>query len=181
MRRQSALLRVNGHVVHLDDWCGSQIINTPHITHGHVVHIVPVSPSKGLFASPNKLASTTEQSNRFPRKEYARILVHLTFILSISFLVLPRLQTWISDSAQAPITANQRSSADRPEHRFLMALTARPLATMLWDVLGSLIIMIWWGRRMSALWRPSGQRRRLLPEVKDSERERRTVSVSSNL
>ncbi|WVF66767.1 hypothetical protein IAT40_001509 [Kwoniella sp. CBS 6097] len=31
---------------------GAKIINTPSITHGHVVPISPVSPAKGLFASP---------------------------------------------------------------------------------------------------------------------------------
>ncbi|OCF44981.1 para-aminobenzoate synthetase [Kwoniella heveanensis CBS 569] len=31
---------------------GAKIINTPSITHGHVVPISPVSPTKGLFASP---------------------------------------------------------------------------------------------------------------------------------
>lgn len=34
------------------DLDSSKIINTPHITHGHVVSISPVSPAKGLFASP---------------------------------------------------------------------------------------------------------------------------------
>lgn len=29
-----------------------QIINTPRITHGHVVSITPVQPPSGLFASP---------------------------------------------------------------------------------------------------------------------------------
>ena len=28
-----------------------QIINTPRITHGHVIPVIPVSPPKGLFAS----------------------------------------------------------------------------------------------------------------------------------
>lgn len=34
--------------------CGAdgQIMKTPKITHGHVVRVVPVTPPKGLFASP---------------------------------------------------------------------------------------------------------------------------------
>ena len=34
-----------------------QIISTPHITHGHVVPVFPVSPAKGLFASPTWASS----------------------------------------------------------------------------------------------------------------------------
>lgn len=30
----------------------TQIANTPRITHGHVIPIIPVSPARGLFASP---------------------------------------------------------------------------------------------------------------------------------
>ena len=87
--------------------------------------------------------------DKLPLKEYFSRLSYLSCLLTGSFIFLPRPSSWLINA-----TANsaQRSSTDRPEHPFLTPLTADPLATMLWDVLGTLIIMIWWGHHLRSWW-----------------------------
>ncbi|WVQ79352.1 hypothetical protein IAT38_001449 [Cryptococcus sp. DSM 104549] len=88
----------------------------------------------------------------FPLHEYFPLLIYLSFILLLSFITLPHSTAFLFPS---PLT--QSSSADRPEHPFLTPITARPLVTMLWDVLGMGVCMGWWGGRMKGWWEGSGK------------------------
>ncbi len=88
-----------------------------------------------------------EIKGHLPLKEYFSLLSYQTVLLITSFLFLPRSSPWFLDRSTSS-SPTQRTSADRPEHPFLTPLTASPLVTMVWDVIGTLVIMLWWGQHL---------------------------------
>ncbi|ORX40910.1 hypothetical protein BD324DRAFT_647814 [Kockovaella imperatae] len=89
-------------------------------------------------------------SAELPLAKYASNVVFLSFLLGSTTLFLPR--TSVSTGMV------QRSSADRPEHPFLMPLTLDPLRTMLWQTGGTMVVMAWWGTRLRAWWFPRAKK-----------------------
>ncbi|OCF78926.1 hypothetical protein I204_00870 [Kwoniella mangroviensis CBS 8886] len=78
----------------------------------------------------------------FNLPEYFALHSYLSALICGAFVLLPRSTPWfVGDVVQS-------SSTDRPEYAFLTPLTSRPLVTMVWDILGMLICMSWWGSIM---------------------------------
>ena len=75
----------------------------------------------------------------FPLLQYTSVVGTNAVLLIFTGLYLPRSSSWVGINLDS-----QKSSLDRPQHSFLVALTANPTATGLWISLGSAIITMWW-------------------------------------
>lgn len=84
--------------------------------------------------------------------QFISLWSYLSILLAGSFVFLPRSSTKLFGDDRR---ARQITSADRPEHPFLTPLTADPTATMLSDVTGMLICMMWWGGYVKRWMNPS--------------------------
>ncbi|WVN86904.1 uncharacterized protein L203_102078 [Cryptococcus depauperatus CBS 7841] len=110
----------------------------------------------------------------FSLQEYFSLLVYLSFLLLASFIFLPHSSTYFL----GPLA--QSSSSDRPEHPLLTPITSSPQATMGWDVFGTAVIMMWWGRRMKKWWEGNAayKPRAVVDEKEIKRRKLRAKSVS---
>ena len=100
-----------------------------------------------------------------PLREYFSFLSYLTLLLITSFIFLPHSTSWLVNT---PIANAQHSSADRPEHPLLTIYTSNPLITMIWDIVGIWVIMIWWGQHMS-VWYQGPKLRLMLNDMVDEK------------
>jgi len=107
----------------------------------------------------------TTKSGHLPLAQYASKQGVLTCLLISSFCLLPR-----SKWPYAPAT--DRAPLDRPEWPFLTPITANPVRSMLYDVLGVSFCMLWWAPTLRAWWSPE--------RLADRDaRVRQTLNVSS--
>lgn len=115
----------------------------------------PKAQPSGPKTNSSKPETTTPS---LPLREYFALLSYHSALLVASLLFLPR--------STKGARLLQRSSADRPEHPFLTPLTADPLRTMAWHVVGLAVCMTWWGQHLRTWWAvsddspPSRQKRR---------------------
>ena len=117
------------------------------------------------------MTEMVDKSNpSLPLRDYFSSIAFLTFLLSSCILFLPRSTSFFTKTA-----LSQRSSADRPEHPFLTPLTSDPLMTMFWDVIGTTVVMCWWGTKFRGWWYPI--RRELEGVVGKEEAEQRQDSA----
>lgn len=93
---------------------------------------------------------TTPRGATLPLKQYFALLTYLSCLLITSFIFLPR-SSWFFPTTDLSTLA-PRSSADRPEHRFLTTLTVSPLGTMMWSTVGVIVCMMWWGQHLKSWW-----------------------------
>jgi hypothetical protein len=131
------------------------------------------SPSSGTTPS-------SSPSPSLPLREYFALLSYHSALLVASFLFLPR--------STKGTRLSQRSSADRPEHPFLTPLTADPLRTMAWHVVGLAVCMAWWGQHLRTWWAGSKKRddspesrqkrRRALADVSECPRDVLTAAFA---
>ncbi|TYJ54687.1 hypothetical protein B9479_004626 [Cryptococcus floricola] len=114
--------------------------------------------------------------------EYFGLLIYLAILLPATFISLPHSTSYFIPTS-SPLT--QTSSADRPEHAFLTPITARPAVTMLWDVVGMGVVMVWWGGRMKGWFEGKGDKKvggdRVVGESELEERQGRTKKMLGRL
>ncbi|WVQ75158.1 hypothetical protein IAR50_004767 [Cryptococcus sp. DSM 104548] len=121
-------------------------------------------------------------SPTFPLHEYFGLLIYLAILLPATFLSLPHSTTYFVPTS-FPLA--QSSSADRPEHVFLTPITARPGVTMLCDVVGMGVVMVWWGGRMKGWFEGKGEVKvggeKVVGESELVERQGRTKKMMGRL
>ncbi|GFZ51415.1 hypothetical protein JCM24511_09177 [Saitozyma sp. JCM 24511] len=107
----------------------------------------PKAQPSGPKTNSSKPETTTPS---LPLREYFALLSYHSALLVASLLFLPR--------STKGARLLQRSSADRPEHPFLTPLTADPLRTMAWHVVGLAVCMTWWAQHLRTWWAGSKTR-----------------------
>jgi hypothetical protein len=133
----------------------------------------PKAQPSGPKTNSSSSVTTPPPPPSLPLREYFALLSYHSALLIASFLFLPR--------STKGTRLSQRSSADRPEHPFLTPLTANPLRTMAWHVVGLAVCVTWWGQHLRT-WRAGSKtrddspasrqkRRRALADVSECLRE----------
>jgi phosphatidylinositol glycan class F len=97
----------------------------------------------------------------FDPKEYIKHATYHQCLLFASFVFLPR----------SGSSGEQRTSADRPEHPFLTPITASPIRTMLFYLVGAVVCAMLWGQHLRT-WAEGSLRSKIR-----EERVQKTVKV----
>jgi hypothetical protein len=106
------------------------------------------------------------QSGNLPLAQYASKQGVLACLLISSFCLLPR-------SKWPYASPTDRPPLDRPEWPFMTPITANPVRTMIYDVLGVSFCMLWWAPSLRTWWSPE--------RLADRDaRVRQTLNVSPN-
>ena len=84
---------------------------------------------------------TTSANKIFPYGRYVSTVVVYCVILLSSVLILPHIASVLVD-----VKPEQLSSLDKPQHPFLVPLTAKPVLTVAYAVIAALVLQIWWAR-----------------------------------
>jgi len=108
----------------------------------------------------------TTKSGHLPLAQYASKQGVMACLLVSSFCLLPR-------SKWPYALPTDRPLLDRPELPFLMPITANPVRSTLYDVLGVSLCMLWWAPTLRSWWSPERMADR-------DARVRQTLNVSHN-
>ncbi|KAJ6464182.1 GPI biosynthesis protein family Pig-F-domain-containing protein [Mycena vitilis] len=87
----------------------------------------------------------------FPFAGYTSVVGVHTTVLGFSVLFLPR-TTEVFEFLRPEIDLTQITSKDRPQHRFLDALTLSPVFTLACICTGATVLQSWWGGWVRAWW-----------------------------
>jgi phosphatidylinositol glycan class F len=147
--------------------------------------VTPIFPNlmpkkaKKATSSKDALPANTPSSQHapnasfsFPILQFTSVLGTYTLLLIFVALYLPRSTTLLSSFIPTPAPRPQ-TSLDRPEHPFLVPLTANPELTLSWVCLGSWVLVAWWGGWVRG-WRRSERKEKVAREA----RTRRKIEVS---
>ncbi|RSH86998.1 hypothetical protein EHS25_003486 [Saitozyma podzolica] len=121
----------------------------------------PKAQPSGPKTNSSSSVTTPPPPPSLPLREYFALLSYHSALLIASFLFLPR--------STKGTRLSQRSSADRPEHPFLTPLTANPLRTMAWHVVGLAVCVTWWGQHLRT-WRAGSKTRDDSPASRQKRR-----------
>jgi hypothetical protein len=90
---------------------------------------------------------TVSKSVHLPLGQYASKQGVLACLLLSSYFLLPR-SKW---PYPAP---TDRPPMDRPEWRFLVPITASPIRSMVYNVIGAMFCVLWWSPTLRTWWSP---------------------------
>lgn len=122
-------------------------------------------------------STTTRLSSipTFPLATYLSTHLLLSALLLFSFAFLPRSDAFwrapIADAGSENGAGHPRQtvSADRPEHPFLTPITSDPFKSLVFQVLGVAVCMLWWSHHLRGWWRSEKLRGRLIQQNKDKD------------
>lgn len=132
----------------------SSIIDYPPIN----ILNMPSKPKSKATKPINPTSTSPSEPKPFARKDYYSSLAYHLALLFGSFLLLPRTRSsyvsrWGIASASPDDNTgwHQTTSADRPEHPWLTPITANPTRTLLWHLMGEVVIVLMWGQHLVSL------------------------------
>lgn len=111
--------------------------------------------TKSRASKAGSAATSPTAAKPFVRKDYYASLAYHLCLLFGAFLLLPRTRSsyvsrWgLGGAAQA--SDYQTTSADRPEHPWLTPITANPTRTLVWHLIGEVVVMLMWGQHLVSL------------------------------